>query len=276
MIEKNSPTKNWKLLQLVTGEILKEFDLHFSNLNINYMPIKGAFLINSGLSEKIVCRRMDDIDILVLQKDFDRVCAYFSSLPQVVFVKHKWYFEQEFFYSWGNYKSYVEIHWLLNYPERFLLPTEDLFRRAKAFSNSPALRPSHEDSLLLLLCHAHVHIGFELRETIREEIALLSGQEGFSWDKFWKYAHPTGIELFIKLLLSHFSMDAACNHAAPKGKFIIFLLRPLLSAKRYAHLPQLVKRLLFEIPFARKPWRLILNKMILSRHGSNATSVNLH
>jgi len=270
-----SPERQWKYQQVFYAEILKDLDLHFFALKVHYMPIKGAYLIFSGLAEKISCRRMDDIDILVKREDFDKVCDYFTNLPQVTVLKNKMYFEKIFVYSLGSIHCHFEIHWLINYPERFNLPTDALFMRASLQKEGYCLCPSHEDALLILLCHAFTHIGFEFRETLFEEISLVSGQKGFQWDLFWKYAHTTGIELFIKLLLSCFSMDAACNHVAPKSNVIIFLLRPLLSVKRYAHLPHLVKRLLFEIPFARNPWRLILNKMILSRHG-NATSVNSH
>jgi hypothetical protein len=253
--------KNWKYLQIFYGEVLREIDIHFASLDVAYMPIKGAYLICSGLAEKIPYRRMDDIDILVKEDDFEKVCEYFSKLPNVKFFKHKWYFEKEFSYSLGAVECHLEIHWLLNFPARFILSPSTIFTRAIHQNSSIRLLPCPEDALLILVCHAFVHIAFELRETLFEEIFLLSSQKGFSWETFWEYAHSTGIERFIRLLLWRYCIEKSTNIKAPRHIGFTALLRPFISKKWYARLPFLVRKALFEIPFARNPWWLIVNKI---------------
>ena len=260
MEQKNSPELHWKFLQVLYAEVLHELEAHFLAINVPYMPIKGAYLICRGLASKMRFRRMDDIDVLVKQNDFETVCSYFSNLPQGTFLKHKWYFEKEFSYSLGTFKCHLEIHFLINYPARFRLPTELLFMRAFPESNCTRVLPCAEDALLILLCHAFVHISFELRETLFEEINLLSEIEGFSWDLFWKYAVSTGIEQFIRMVLCIYSRTMKKPIPLPYASMAGILLRPFLEPKRYSQLPVLVRKLLFEFPFARNPWRLILHK----------------
>jgi hypothetical protein len=253
--------KNWKYLQLFYGEVLREIDSHFISLDAPYMPIKGAHLICSNLSEKMPYRRMDDIDILVKEEDFERVCAYFSNLPNVVFLKHKWYFEKEFSYSLGAVECHFEIHWLLNFPARFILSPYTIFARASRPNGTLRLQPCPEDALLILICHAFVHIAFELRETLSEEIALLSRERGFSWETFWKYAHQTGIIRFIRLLLMHYCNGSPDTIQAQRSLDFTAFFRPLLSKERYDKMPFFIRKALLEIPFARNPWWLIANKL---------------
>jgi hypothetical protein len=255
-----SPEKNWKILQLVFGEILKELDSHFSKLKIHFMPIKGAYLIAGGLSEKMSVRRMDDIDILVAQKDFERVCSYFSGLPNVRFLKHHWWFEKEFSYVWGTFPCQLEIHCLLNYPQRFLLPTEDLFARSTVLSGTSILLPCPEDALLILLCHVLVHIGFELRDTLWDEITLISDQSGFSWPRFWRLVQPTGIKRFIRLILYRYEKRTGRKTSVPTIGISTVCLQVFLNNSVLQRLPRIVRRAVLEIPCTRQPWRLIFMK----------------
>jgi hypothetical protein len=229
------------------------------------MPIKGAYLICSGLAEKMPYRTMVDIDILVKKEDFNRVCDYFAKIPQVTFLKYKWYFEKEFAYSIGTMVCYFEIHWLLNYPARFNLPTENLFNRAKLLRGM-RLIPCAEDALIILLCHVLVHIAYEIRATLFEEISLISGQEGFTWDRFWGFAKTTGIVPFFCFILSCYKKEMNDNDINfPKLYIYSFTLATIIGMQRLVRLPMLLRRIIMEFPFVKNPWMLAKHKKIVTK-----------
>jgi hypothetical protein len=257
---KCSPADFWKYQQAVYAEILDELEVHFSRINAPYMPIKGAYLLRSNLAGKMGYRRMNDIDILVQEKDFEKVCDYFGSLSNVKFLKHKWYFEKEFDYAFGSFHCHLEIHHLLNYPARFDLPTHALFDRSQQTCGKCVL-PSHEDALLILLCHALVHIAYEFRETLEEEITLLSGREGFSWERFWEYADATGVKGFVTLVLCWYARESGKSFPLPPVPFFVRLMLPMLSRRRYLRTPLLLRKIFLEIPYLRRPLWLFVNKV---------------
>ena len=197
---KLSPQQKWKYNQVIYAELLDELDKHFKAINVCYMPIKGAYLIGSGLAEKMTYRRMDDVDILVKKEDFENVCGFLSFLPQVKFLKHRWYFEKEFAYSMGSFICYLEIHSLLNESSRFDLSTEKLFERALPCEGMRVV-PCFEDAMVILICHLIVHIAHEMRETVFEEISLISKHKDFKWEKFWSIAKTTNILPFFHFIL---------------------------------------------------------------------------
>ena len=223
------------------------------------MPIKGAYLICCELAGKMRFRRMDDIDILVKREDFDKVCTYFSNLPQVTFLKHKWYFEKEFSYSFGTFKCHMEIHWLLNYPFRFFFPTKNLFFRAIQPDKSMRLMPSSEDALLLLICHSLVHISFELRETLFEEIGLIINQTEFNWGKFWISSAASGIEAYIYSIVGWYNKETNSTVILNKRHLYARLLSNWITLRRYNQMPHWLRRIILEFPFIIKPtlWILI-------------------
>ena len=70
--ETNFPVDTtWVFKQFIFEDVLRDLDDHFQHLKIDYMPIKGAYLICSGLAKQIKSRSMNDIDILVRERDFD-------------------------------------------------------------------------------------------------------------------------------------------------------------------------------------------------------------
>jgi hypothetical protein len=257
----NSPEMTWKLNQVVYADILNELHEHFLKLNVRYMQNKGAYLICSGLAEKMKYRRMDDIDIWVGKEDFEKTSDYFSSLPRVEVFLDDWDFEREFTYTTGSFECHLEIHSLLNYPARFSLPFEKLFERALPAGETRML-PCPEDALVILLCHALVHIGFELRDTIFDEISLISNQKGFSWDKFWGLAKPTGIEQFMCMILFLYAKKTGRCIVLPQSSFRAIMGRTLLSGRFYKWMPVAMRKLLFEIPFVRNPEWLLKQKLI--------------
>jgi hypothetical protein len=256
----NSPEKNWKLKQVVYAEILNELHGHFVKMNVRYMPIKGAYLICSGLAEKMKYRRMDDIDVCVGKDDFKKISDYFSGLPHVEVFLDDWDFEREFTYKTGSFECHLEIHSLLNYPARFNLPFEKLFERALPAGEIRML-PCPEDALIILLCHALVHIGFELRDTVFDEISFISNQQGFSWEKFWVLAKPTGTEQFMCMLLLYYATDKSVEMNMPALSLKTKLAGKFLSKNLHTRLPVLFRKLVLEIPFVRDPLWLINQKI---------------
>ena len=50
--ETNFPVDTtWVFKQFIFEDVLRELDDHFQHLKIDYMPIKGAYLICSGFGE---------------------------------------------------------------------------------------------------------------------------------------------------------------------------------------------------------------------------------
>jgi hypothetical protein len=258
---------NWKLQQVVFADILAQLNTHFTALEIDYMPIKGAFLICSGLAVFMTHRRMDDIDILVKPADFEKARSYFFTLDNVEKRGNYWPFEASFFYRSGQHRVYVELHHQLNFRERFLLPAEDLFYRGRKTQEHVTL-PDPEDAMLILLCHALVHIGFEFRENWFEEISLISRQPDFSWEEFWKRAPETGIEGFLQYMAMNYAMELGDKKCLPvKRKIHPVIITAIMPLRRHERIPFWVRRIFLEAGFVREPFSL-LTRRITKRRGA--------
>jgi Uncharacterised nucleotidyltransferase len=251
--------KAWVFQQFQYSEVLYRLDKHFAQLGIRYMPIKGAYLIASGLAEKMPYRRMVDIDILLLPADFARASDYFKGLNNVRMVDNYWPFETSFYFQCGHINVFVELHRQLNYPERFTLPAETLFSRT---IRSKGLRelPCPEDSLIIFLCHLFVHIAFELCDMAFDEIELLCTQNNFSWEKFQKLSSPTGLGPFFYYILRLFEKRKRLGIQAGVPTMYAVLCARMIGMREYEKMPRFLKRLLLEIPFARKPLSLMMKK----------------
>lgn len=251
--------KKWIAKQFLFEGVLEELDAHFCDMGIEYMPIKGAYLIHAGLAGKIAFRRMLDIDLLVRPQDFETVVRYFSGCDKARLHEDKWRFEQPFFYRYSGISVHVEIHNMINRPERFILPAQYLF--ARSVKRGKFLRmPIAEDALLVACCHALVHLGYYLHEDVFKDISVISECRGFRWDEFWKGADQTGILPFIEFLFSlHPDMGASRSDRPGYGVF------PRLWAKVFKHFyaiaPSWAKRLLFELPFVRRPLGLMIQSI---------------
>jgi hypothetical protein len=253
--------RSWQYKQVLFAEILDELNVHFQTLHAPYMPIKGAYLICSGLAEQMPYRTMGDIDILVGKNDFEAVCEYFSKITQARFLENKWYFEKTFMYSMGDFHCLLEIHWLLNFPARFNLSTEQLFGRGRASAQFRIL-PTPEDALVVLLCHTLVHVAYEIRATLFEEITLISGQRDFCWETFWILAAPTGIMPFFCFILSCYKDETRLSTIfLPKTPLYPFILTHIIGMRRVARLPVFLRRIVMELPFVKKPLGLARQKI---------------
>jgi hypothetical protein len=256
------PEKAWVFRQLLYAEVLRRLDNHFTELKIRYMPVKGAYLIASGLAEKMTIRRMDDIDILILSADFKKTVDYFKGLNTVRFEDNYWPFEASFHFQWGKTSAFVELHCLLNYPERFTLPVETLFSRSIE-SKGMRVLPCPEDSLIIFLCHMFVHIAFEIRETVFDEIEVLCSRNGFSWERFWELSLPTGLGPFFYYVLRLFEKRKNRRVMLRKPGMFAVLCSRMIGMEEYQKMPRLLRRLVLEIPFARNPLGLMMKKLRL-------------
>jgi len=200
-MNKSVSTKQWVVRQLVYADALSELDKVFSALGIEYIPLKGAHLICTGLAEKMSTRIMNDIDILVRPADFDKTIQLLANIPD--FTKKDpdpWSFEQSFAFHIKGIDIPLEIHKALNRPERFHLPAEDLFRRATSHTLVRKIM-SPEDALAVLICHTLVHLVDGIKEQVFEEIGVLSAASRFTWEQFRSILKTTGIRRFGYALL---------------------------------------------------------------------------
>jgi hypothetical protein len=253
-----SAHKRWVVLQMLYRDLLAELNGHFSRMGVRYMPIKGAYLILAGLAERIDARQMVDVDILVDHANFDRVRDYFVACPNATVEDDPWYFERQVTYRSGNHRFLVEIHYLLNRPERFHLPPQELFERGLQKGKLLWL-PCAEDALAIAVCHSLVHIGWgHFREEAFSDFEVISDTPAFSWERFDAIITAAGVSRFRHLIFLLFALKK--GRRLPGGERRVALWMRLLAkiyVLWYGRLPVPLQRLLFEIPFVRSPWRLI-------------------
>ncbi|KMQ50290.1 hypothetical protein CHISP_2759 [Chitinispirillum alkaliphilum] len=252
-----SSGKNWAISQLVYGSVLEDLDKFFAHLNIHYLPIKGAHLICSGLSRNLTTRSMTDIDLLVREADYQKCIEFFSDHDS--FTKHQpdpWRFEQAFTYDHNGIAVKLEIHHQLNRPERFHLPTEELFSRAE-FQTEVRMLSGNEDALLILICHSLVHIAERFKKSTFEEIETLINQNRFCWSTFQQLLKRSGIEPFGNALLKRYARER--NTKLPvelRSFFWAQFLVNRLSHKRYTGIRRNLRQLLVECSLVRNPCAL--------------------
>ncbi|MBN1307185.1 MAG: nucleotidyltransferase family protein [Chitinispirillaceae bacterium] len=205
----DSSSRRWKVRQIVYGEVLNALDPIFAEWAIEYMPIKGAHLICTGLAAMIEAREMNDIDLLVRPSDFNKAVDLLSSHP--LFTREPpdpWRFEQSFLYRYGNHPIHFELHRALNRPERFILDIKALFGRAERRTAVRRIM-SAEDALVVLIGHTLVHLVEGIREQVYDEAALLLRNPGFSFERFSTLLRATGIGRFGRALLTQTSRKRA-------------------------------------------------------------------
>ncbi len=226
---------------------------------IPYMPIKGAYLIASGLASGLVSRKMKDIDILVKKENFKEVVDYFGSLTETQLIPGYFDYEQPFIYQCCNRKIYLEIKYQICASARFLLSDKDLFSRG-VIQNSNCVFPSPSDAMLIHVCHYLHHIYKRFDNSFFEEIALLEGQKEFSWKDFWIRAEKTGIKPFVWLMISLYSKNYQKKTDSPdwSNPYTRILLK--FSLNWYAGLNPSIRRIILEIPFVRRPLWLFRHK----------------
>jgi hypothetical protein len=253
-----SPHKRWVVKQMLYRDLLTELDGHFVAMGVDYMPIKGAYLILTGLAEQIDAREMLDVDILVDRENFDRVRDYFAACPSVITKDDPWPFEFGVYFSNSFHKPLlVEVHHQLNRPERFHLLTADLFSRAQQIGPFCWL-PSLEDGLTIAVCHSLVHIGWgHFREDVFADFDVITGNPAFSWERFEPIMSTTGISRYWQFLCLLYEkrygrkLYPRVSHSLWAGLALATYL------KWYGKIPVPFMRALFELPFVRDAVGLI-------------------
>jgi hypothetical protein len=263
----------WVFKQFMYEDVLGDLDDHFRHLNIEYMPIKGAYLLYTGLARRIRSRTMFDIDILVHEKDFDTVISHFSKIPDTAIAekswplyKKGWPFEVAFYYPFEGRTINIDIHKLINLRARFSLPPDELFGRGK----KQGLRtlPCAEDALAICLCHAFSHIAHIFPDEIFDDIALLA-ETAMDWNKFWNIAQSTGIGAFFYYALKLCEKKRTISAIAFPKKTLRSAYADLLILAtghlELIRLPHMFRRVFFELPLCRDPVGLVLDKCKRSR-----------
>ncbi len=261
----NEPVGRWRARQAVYGEVLDALDRVFACIPVEYMPLKGAHLICSGIAEKMASREMIDIDLLVRPSVFEDTLEFLSSHGSLIRLPpDPWSFEQPFVYLHGRHRVRFELHSGLNRPERFFLDVDAMFDRA-ALQTSVRRIMTPEDALLILICHTLVHLVDGIRDQVYEEALLLSGESAFSWERFSAVLRSSGIERFAKALLTLAGRKAGLMlpHQFKADPIGIALLS-IKSPRRGRGVLTLLFRCLIELSFVKSPlsmaWRYIRKK----------------
>jgi hypothetical protein len=252
---------SWIAKQMIFSDTLCILEGIFNAHGIKYLPIKGAYLLQSGLALKIKKRKMVDIDILVKREDFTKAAEALLNRAQTVEAKNVWPFERSFFIAVHEFRVCVEIHYQLNYPERFLLDTYDLFKRATLKSNAAYQLDPH-DALCVLICHALVHIPFSLAESIPDEIELISRVDGFKWEVFWERMLKTGADGFAVFIMLVYDKKTEKKTFIPNRNWYPRMLAQCYINGFYKKLPEFFKRLFFELPFLKDPSGVMVKRLI--------------
>ncbi len=200
-ISGNPAARQWIVRRIVYGDTIAALDELFCEAKAEYIPLKGAHLICTGLADRMRERGMIDIDLLVRPTEYERIKRFLGSRPGIKSEPpDPWPFEQAFILARGGHGVRFELHRALNRPERFLLDVERLFSRSGPQTRFRRIMTS-EDALVVLLCHTLVHLVDGIRSQVFDEIGLLAGQKGFSWEHFFGALRETGIERFGRALL---------------------------------------------------------------------------
>lgn len=264
-----SQNGKWAITQIILLEILEELEKEFNKINVDFMPIKGAYLISTGLSGQLENRKISDLDILVRLEDLDAASKHFAKLPQCKLIV--WYEdnyrpnESVFKYKYNDITYTIEIMNSINSDSRFLLPSFDLFKRSSMIRKN-LYYPSVEDSLIIHICHLQSHIPFEFRETNVREALILIKQDTFNWDLFWKSVENTGMKRFFIFFLG-FCNKSSKEFVIPKNRYYFTrLTSSWFTLARYNRMPSFLKRIFLDIPFTRKPFELILQKVLIRNY----------
>jgi len=258
----------WVFKQFIFEDVLRELDDHFQSLNIDYMPIKGAYLICSGLAKLIKSRSMNDIDILVCERDFDIAISYFKSIRNVTIAngswpanKKIWPFEVTFYYQFEGRTINFELHKLINLHQRFILPPEQLFARGRR--EGYRILPCAEDALVICICHRFSHVGNFYSDALFIDAAFLANTS-ISWEKFWEIAKSTGIAGFVYYVLKKIEKKGMILPVRIPKKTNNFtyasILLTIFGNRDLIALPPILRRLLIELPFCLNPLGLLINK----------------
>lgn len=249
-----NPRHLWALRREQYRRALADLDAEFRALGVHYMPIKGACLLCNGVADRLPVRKMADIDLLVLPDDFAAAVEHFDGRDGVMPLRGTWPFEREYHVDRQGRTYRLELHCMLNYPERFNLPAGTLFGRGTRGGDGLRVLPDAVDTLLVHVCHALVHVGQGLDVGQFAEAGLIAELPGFCWEEYWRRAEQAGVGGFSMLYLGYVSRHTGMDvgEAGRVHRYAAAVSRHMRLG-RMNRLPQLVRRLLCEVPFVRRP-----------------------
>lgn len=250
----SSTSKHWVLKQLFLKNVLDHLDKTLFLSNCQWMPIKGAYLIMSGLSEKITSRDMSDVDILVRPENFYTVMQIFRQdfrLDGSAVFDHS---AENVFNEFNGVQILLEIHHRLKPDYVFRLPVSELIGRGIPVTQSMIL-PCLEDALLIAVLHQlKGHLTHLPSTTLYGDIGAISEAPGFDWTKFWSFARETGVYRSVNMLLAMYNKDCGKNIPIRQRSPHIYFIEAAIRRKWFYRLPLLCRKLLVAIFFWRNPW----------------------
>jgi len=130
-------------------EILNAFYME----GIPVIPLKGAFMIGA-LYENIALRPLGDIDLLIKERDLDKIDAI---LLKNAYIKIK---KDLFTVSYIKKKTLVELHYKLNLPLSLSIPHDFIWENAlpEKIDNMTISYPSLEDAVIYSALHFSHHL----------------------------------------------------------------------------------------------------------------------
>ena len=208
----NNILEQWKKETFMSGvyqinhikqisSVLNIFDAN----NIPVIVLKG--LVVRDLYPKSELRTMGDADILVHEKDLDKVSSILTGLGYVEYNRNEFHIE----FCKGN--SYIEVHWTLaneNIFDEIVEFKNELWERAVEVNigDSKALSMCDEDLLLYLCIHMAKHFidgGFGIRPVCDVMLVVEERGKFINWNSFIIKAKRIKIDKFIM------SIFAICN-----------------------------------------------------------------
>ena len=267
----NAGEKKAALQRILYREALDELHGLFRAWNLPYMPVKSALYLLDGTIDSLTPRSISDLDVLVAPPDFETAVRRFQETGNVAGPVRITSIQATLRYRFHGLDIEIDVHRALNHPQRFHLPVETLFSRARPCA-VPRFLPDAEDALLISACHLLAHVVEHGIPPFRcEELRVLSGARGFSWDTFARRVRQTGVERFLCFCLRHARAlpegTALSDRTYPYAR-LLERLYPLLYS---GYVPALIKRLLVEAYFVKNPLAL-LHRRFCSRDGSATPS----
>ncbi|MBN1552991.1 nucleotidyltransferase family protein, partial [bacterium] len=173
-----------------TNHILQRFN----RFNIPCLLLKGIYLSTFVYPDPAM-RSMADIDLLIHQDDLvsavtELMKIGYRDITDTVHQLHT-HFHQTFYNE--SQDIYLELHWLLERPDRFETDMHRLWAEAQAieFEGEPALCLSVEDLLLYLVIHNTITHSFHYGLRPLLDIALVMKKLQPDWKKLLELARQS-------------------------------------------------------------------------------------
>lgn len=252
----NDILEKWKRETFMSGAYqinhIKQISGVLSIFNTNNIPVialKG--LVVRDLYPKSELRTMGDADILVHEKDLDKVS---SILTGIGYVEHS---RNAFHIEFCKENSYIEVHWTLANETMFDGIAEfknELWERAIEVNvgDSTALSMCDEDLLLHLCIHMAKHFingGFGIRQVCDVMLVVEQRWKFIDWNSFIIKAKRSRIDKFTMSIFAIcnklFEMsipDELENYKVKEDKYINLIIDAIFSNGVHGHRDKMATR----------------------------------